>query len=90
MRNDPTLCIVSLFCNLLLGCFLIVTASTLIAERSSDIVRLTVSSDQLLSTVEEAQVITGKYARAFPIDGEEDDPSTRWRIVIDKNSRLLS
>lgn len=82
MSNAKRNFIAASFLAFLFGSLFIVTVSSLIQERSKDIVRVTVDEDNLLKTVGELQLATGKVAYAY----SADDTGKRWRIVIDERS----
>ena len=73
-------------CNVFLCFVSVLLIAALIQERSTDIVRVTVSDKEMLRTVGDVQLLTHKYARAYPLDGDYLH-STKWRVVVDRNSR---
>lgn len=87
--NVKSLLTISIVLNLLLCVVFTLTCAALVQERSQDIVRVTVSSDELLPTVGKLQLATKRVANAIPLDGEEDDPRTHWRITINKQSPVI-
>lgn len=85
MRNVSMVNWFALVCNLCIGLVLILSVATVIQERSKDIVRLTVNEDKLLDTVGKSQILTGKYAYAYPANPEE----TKWVVVVDDKSEPI-
>jgi CHASE3 domain sensor protein len=74
---------VAIACAFVLLCFvLVIVTVTLIEERSRDIVRVTVTSEELLPTVRQLQGATGKVAKAYPLDHINEDEAKYWRIEI--------
>jgi hypothetical protein len=72
--------------NVLFACLLCLTTVALIQERSADIVRITVPESKLLESAGQAQILTNKYARAYPI--RTANPRVHlWRVVVDHKSR---
>lgn len=64
----------------------ILVCAALIAERSSDVVRVTVWDDEVLPTVRALQPVVGKVAYAYPVNNTE----TKWRVVIDDKSEVIT
>lgn len=83
-----TLANIGLFiANIVLCLISVLVLATLIQERSTDIVRVTVPYEQVGPTAQALQGITHKVAYAYPVgrDANSTIPST-WRVVIDKRS----
>lgn len=82
------LCLLGLAGTALFALLALLSFTALIEERSSEVVRITVTDAELLSAAQQLQGITGRIAYAEPIDGEED-VATLWRIVIDSRSEVI-
>lgn len=72
--------------NAALSIVLTLTIGALIEERSKDIVRLTVSDKELLSTVQQSQGLTHRIASAYPLNKDE----TRWRVLVNGHSKVIN
>jgi hypothetical protein len=79
MINAKRLYTISIVLNVVLSIVLILTVAALVEARSGDVVRLTVTSDNLLPTVRGIQGSTGLVLNAYPL-GIDEDTAKYWRI----------
>ena len=74
----------SILCNICLCLVLLMMVAVLIEERSKDVIRFKVSSDEVYGyelgpTVAHLQAITGKEAYAVPLNGN-NVTAKRWQV----------
>lgn len=82
MSNAKSLCVVGYVLAVLFGCLLILTTTALVQERSTDKLRLTVASEDMLAAVGKIQVACRCYVDAVPIG--EEDTADYWLLSFNR------